>query len=236
MTYFRELPNIQYQSNLLHKISSQEYVEAKNLFRRVKLQDSIKDRVTLLARYIILEGQRPDTVAEKFYGSSDLDWIVVLTADITNIKDQWPLSNYDLYKYVESKYGLQNINDIHHYETVQVIDANGRLILPAGQIVDSNFKIPAPYDATLTSNEYTAVGAYENITYSGTGDINPVIGVSNYEYETRKNEEKREIYLLNPIYLQQYLSEMREIMNYKQSSQYVNKKLIRTENTRLVGP
>jgi len=236
MTYFRELPNIQYQSNLLHKISSQEYVEAKNLFRRVKLQDSIKDRATLLSRYVILEGQRPDTIAEKFYGSSDLDWIIVLTAEITNIKDQWPLSNYDLYKYVESKYGLEKINDIHHYETIQVIDANGRLILPAGQIVDSNFKIPAPYDATLTSNEYTAVGAYENITYSGTGDINPVIGVSNYEYETRKNEEKREIYILNPIYLQQYLSEMREIMNYKQSSQYVNKKLIRTENTRLIGP
>ena len=236
MSYFRELPNISYQSNLLHKISSKEFVAVKNFFRRVKFRDSIQDRTTLYSKYVILEGQRPDTIAEIFYGSSDLDWVVVLTAGITNIKDQWPLSNYDLYRYVENKYTIQKLNDIHHYETVQVIDENGRLILPGGQIVDQNFTIPAPYDATITSNSYTAVGAYENTKYSGTGDINPVIGVSNYEYETRKNEGKREIFLMKPIYLQQYLNEMREIMNYKESSQYINKKLIRTENTRLIGP
>ena len=235
MSYFRELPDIQYQSYLLHKVSSQEFVRVKNFFRRVKLQDFVQDNVTVFDKYTILEGQRPDTVAEVFYGSSDLDWIVVLTAEITNIKDQWPLSNYDLYRYVENKYGT-SLNDIHHYETVQIIDEKGRLILPAGQIVDQNFTIPAPYDATLTSNSYTAVGAYENTKYSGTGDINPVIGISNWEYETQKNEKKRQIFLMKPIYLQQYLNEMRQIMNYKESSQYINKKLIRTENTRLIGP
>jgi hypothetical protein len=235
MSYFRELPDIEYQSYLLHKISSREFVRVKNFFRRVKLQDFVQDNVTVFDKYTILEGQRPDTVAEVFYGSSDLDWIVVLTAEITNIKDQWPLSNYDLYRYVENKYGT-TLNDIHHYETVQIIDERGRLILPGGQIVDENFKIPAPYDSTLNSNSYTAVGAYENTQYSGTGDINPVIGVSNWEYETQKNEKKRQIFLMKPIYLQQYLNEMRQIMNYKESSQYIDKKLIRTENTRLVGP
>ena len=235
MSYFRELPDLEYQSNLLHKISSQEFVRVKNLFRRVKLQDYLQDNVTLFQKYVILEGQRPDTVAEAFYGSADLDWIVILTAEITNIRDQWPLSNYDLYKYVDSKYG-NTLNDIHHYETVTVIDSKGRLILPGGKVVDENFTISAPYDATLTSNSYTSVGAYENNKYTGTGYINPVIGVSNFVYETRKNEEKRKIFLMKPAYLQQYLNEMREIMNYKKSSQYVNRKLIRTENTRLVGP
>jgi len=235
MSYFRELPDLEYQSNLLHKISSQEYVRVKNLFRRVKLQDYVQDNVTLFDKYTILEGQRPDNVAEAFYGASDLDWVVILTAEITNIRDQWPLSNYELYKYVDDKYG-NTLNDIHHYETVTVIDSKGRLILPGGQIVNKEFTISAPYDSTLTSNSYTAVGAYENTKYAGTGDINPVIGVSNYEYETKKNEEKRQIFLMKPTYLQQYLNEMREIMNYKKSSQYVDRKLIRTENTRLVGP
>ena len=227
MSYFRELPDVQYQSNLSHKISSQEYVRIKNLFRRVKILDSIQDQVTLFNRYVILEGQRPDNVAEAVYGSSDRDWIVILTANITNIRDQWPLSNNDLYRYAENKYGTA-LNDIHHYETLEVIDSKGRLILPEGQRVDQNFTIPAPYDFTLNGNSYIAVGAYDNTQYSGSGTINPVIGVSNFDYETIKNEEKREIFLLKSEYIQQYLNDFRNIMNYTESSQYVDRKLIRT--------
>jgi hypothetical protein len=234
MSYFRELPDVQYQSNLSHKISSQEYIRIKNLFRRVKILDSIQDQVTLFNRYVILEGQRPDNVAEAVYGSSDRDWIVILTANITNIRDQWPLSNNDLYRYAENKYGTA-LNDIHHYETLEVIDSKGRLILPEGQRVDQNFTIPAPYDFTLNGNSYIAVGAYDNTQYSGSGTINPVIGVSNFDYETIKNEEKREIFLLKSEYIQQYLNDFRNIMNYTESSQYVDRKLIRTENTRLIS-
>ena len=234
MSYFRELPDVQYQSNLSHKISSQEYVRIKNLFRRVKILDSIQDQVTLFNRYVILEGQRPDNVAEAFYRSSDRDWIVILTANITNIRDQWPLSNNDLYRYAENKYGTA-LNDIHHYETLEVIDSKGRLILPEGQRVDQNFTIPAPYDFTLNGNSYIAVGAYDNTQYSGSGTINPVIGVSNFDYETIKNEEKREIFLLKSEYIQQYLNDFRNIMNYTENSQYVDRKLIRTENTRLIS-
>ena len=235
MSYFRELPDIEYQSNLLHKISSKEFVRVKNIFRRVKILDSVQNRTTFFSKYVITEGQRPDTVAENFYGAPDLDWIVVLTAGITNIREQWPLSNYNLYKYVENKYG-DNLNAIHHYETIEVVDSKGRLILPKGQVVDANFTIPPAYDSA-SGNYYVGVGAESNVKYETvSGDINPVIGVSNWEYEVIKNEEKREIYLMKSTYLQQYLNEMREIMNYGESSQYVNKKLIRTENTRLIGP
>ena len=235
MSYFRELPNILYQSNLQHKISSKEYVAIKNLFRRVKVRDSVQDKATLYTRYTILEGQRPDTVAETFYGSSELDWVVVLTAEITSIRDQWPLSNKDLYIYSECKYGTE-LNDIHHYETLEVKDANGRLILPPGQRVDADFSIPAPYDATITGNSYVVNGAYESIKYTGTGDIKPVIGISNFVHETVENEKKRRIFILKSQYLGRYLDEMRTIMNYGESSQFINEKLIRTENTRLIGP
>lgn len=245
MSYFRELPNIAYQSNLQHKISSKEYIAIKNLFRRVKVRDSIQDQATLYSKYVILQGQRPDTVAEKFYGSSDLDWVVVLTAGITNIREQWPLSNKDLYVYADNKYGTE-LNDIHHYETLEVKDSKGRLILPPGQRVDKDFSIPAPYQykqtvvgigtTTVSSNSYTATGAYENTKYSGNSDINPVIGISNFVYETIENEKKRKIFLLKSEYLGQYLREIRTIMNYSESSQFINEKLIKTDNTRLIGP
>jgi len=238
MSYFRELPDILYQSNLLHKTSSREYVRIKNLFRRVKLQDKISDKVGFFDKYTILDMQRPDIVAEIFYGSAELDWVVILTAGITNIKDQWPLSNYDLYRYVENKYGLTEMNNVHHYETIEVRDSKGRLILPAGQIVDQNFTIAPPYNASTEANYYTGVRPQsDNIDYKTvSGDINPVIGVSNYEYETIKNEEKREIELMKPSYLQQFLNDMRNIMYYEESSRYVDSRLIYTDNSRLIGP
>ena len=236
MSYFRELPDILYQSNLLHKVSSQEYIQIKNIFRRVKIQDWIQDNVQFFNKYTIRDGERPDTMAERLYGTSERDWIIVLTAGITNIRNDWPLSNYDLYRYVEAKYGT-DLNAIHHYETIEVRDNRGRLILPAGQRVDQNFTIPTPYDASAT-NFYVGVRPQtDNISYkSVNSDINPVTGVSNYEYETQLNESKRRIELMKPIYLQQFLNDMRELMNYKESSQTVNGKLLTTENTRLIGP
>jgi hypothetical protein len=215
MSYFRELPDLEYQSPFADSNSSQNYVRAKNLFRRVKLRDDLTNVFTLFNKYQIPDGVRPDIVAEAVYGRADYDWIVLLTAGIVNVRDEWPLSNRDLYRYAENIYGTQ-LNAVHHYETTEVKDSNGRLILPAGKIVDSNFTIPKPDDYGAT--------------------LNPVIGISNYEYETIKNEEKRSIYLLRPDYLQQYLNDIRTIMYYEKSSQYIDKKLIRTENTRVTMP
>ena len=215
MSYFRELPDLEYQSPFVDSNSSQNYVRAKNLFRRIKLRDDLKNVFTLFNKYQIPEGARPDTVAEEVYGKADYDWVVLLTAGIINVRDEWPLSNKDLYAYAEEVYG-NDLNAIHHYETTEVKDSNGRLILPAGKIVDSNFTIPKP-------NDYLAT-------------LNPVVGISNYVYQTRKNEANRTIYLLRTDYLQQYLNDMKKIMYYDRSSQYVDKKLIRTENTRVTMP
>ena len=215
MSYFRELPDLNYQSPLSTKTSSRSYLRVKNLFRRVKLRDDLNNVFTIFYKYQIPEGARPDTIAEEIYGSSDLDWVVILTAGIINLRNEWPLDNRHLYRFVESKYGLENINNIHHYETKEVKDSKGRTILPAGKRVDSTFSMVDPDNANKV-----------NIT------PNPVIGVTNWEYETLINEDKRSIYLLRRDYLQMYLNDMREIMHYDKSSQFVNRRLVETENTR----
>ena len=89
MGYFRELPNLDYQSFLSDSNSSQNYLRVKNLFRRNKLRDDLQTNYTLFNKYEIVEGARPDTVAEEFYGSASLDWVVLMTAGITNVRDQW---------------------------------------------------------------------------------------------------------------------------------------------------
>ena len=218
MGYFRELPNILYPSFLPEKTSSLDFILVKNVFRRVKLRDDLYKNFVVFQKYEVPEGARPDTVAEDLYGSSNLDWVVLTVAGIINVRNEWPLSNRDLYNYCFNKYG-DSLNSTRFFETTEVKDSQDRLILPKGKIVDKDFTIPKPD----TSNEETAT-------------LNPIIGISNFEYETIKNEKKRSIYILRRMYLQQFLNDMRDIMVYQKSSERINDRLIRTENTRVSMP
>ena len=215
MGYFRELPNLRYPSFLSEKTSSLDFVEVKNVFRRVKLRDDLQNNFTVFERYEIPMGFRPDVVAEELYGSDQLDWVVLTVAGILNVRNEWPLSDRDLYDYSFDKYG-EDLNSIRFFETKEVKDTNGRLILPKGKVVDSNFTIPKPGEPTAT--------------------LNPVVGISNYEYETRLNDEKRSIFILREEYLQQFLNDMREIMTYDESSEYIDERLAQTENTNITLP
>jgi hypothetical protein len=215
MGYFRELPDVDYQSFLSDSNSNRNYLRVKNLFRRNKLRDDLQNVFTIFNKYEIPEGSRPDTVAEEYYGSATLDWVVLMTAGIINVRNEWPLSNRDLYRFAVEKYGIENLTAPHHYETIEVKDNQNRLILPEGKVVDSDFTIPNPNNPAV--------------------NINPVTSIENYEYEVRKNREKSSIYLLKPRYLQQFLNDMRQIMLYDRSSEFINEKLIRTENTKVIS-
>ena len=215
MTYFRELPNLNYQSTSSDRSSSEDYVVVKNIFRRAKLRDDLKYVFTSLVDYYIRDGVRPDQVADDVYGDPELDWVVLTSANIINVRDEWPLDSYEIYNYSLNKYG-NDLNQIRHYETTEVKDSSDRLILPQGKVVDSGFTIPDPSSPTAT--------------------LNPVAGVTNYEYETKLNDEKRSIYIITPEYLQVFLNDMRDIMRYTDSSQFINTSLIKTENTRNTDP
>ena len=215
MGYFRELPNLRYPSFLPEKISSLDYIEVKNIFRRVKLRDDLQNYFTVFDKYEIPMNARPDNVAEDLYGNAQFDWVILTIAGILNVRNEWPLSNYDLYNYANNKYG-ESLNSTRFFETTEVKDSNGRLILPKGKVVDSNFTIPKPGTPTAS--------------------LNPVVGISNYEYETRLNEEKRKIFVLKEEYLQQFLSDMRQIMTYAESSEYINERTAQTENTNITLP
>ena len=215
MGYFRELPNLRYPSFLKDKTSSLDYVEVKNIFRRAKIRDDLQNNFTVFDRFQIPEGARPDIVAEELYGSSQFDWVVLTTAGIINVRSEWPLSNRDLYNYAYSKYG-ESLNSVRFYETTKVKDSSGRLILPAGKVVDSDFTIPKPGEPTAT--------------------LNPVLGINNFEYETRLNEEKRSIFVLREAYLQEFLNDMREIMTYDESSEFIDGRTIQAENLNITLP
>ena len=215
MGYFRELPNLLYPSFLPEKTSSLDFIEVKNVFRRVKLRNDFFNNFTVFNKYEIPEGSRPDTVAEELYGSPIFDWVVLTTAGILNVRNEWPLSNRDLYNYTNNKYG-ESLNSTRFFETTEVKDSSGRLILPKGKVVDSGFTIPNPTNPSAT--------------------LNPVVGISNFIYETRINEEKRNINILRKEYLNEFIDDMKSIMTYSKSSEYLDENTIRTENTNITIP
>lgn len=212
MSYFELLPNIYYPNPLSSRPTDRSRVEVKNIFRRAKLRDDVQNNVTLFEKYEIRQGARPDTIAEEFYGDPELDWLVLVSNNITRITDQWPLDDAELYDYVLEKYG-NLLNTDAFYETTEVKDDQGRLIYPEGIVVDANFTIPDP------SNPYST--------------LNPVRGVTYFENEIRINNEKRSIFLLRPLYVKTAIKDIREQLQYKKSSQFVNTKYINSDNVRL---
>ena len=236
MGFFRELPNVAYQTPLNNRISSNEYILAKNLFRSAKTLDWLRNNITVFNKFVIEDNDRPDIIAEKLYGDPELDYVVIIIAEITNIKEQWPLTNQQLYEYAENKWGLTGLNALHHYETLEVKDDKGRTVLPAGLNVDSQFKIDGP-DTKLNGGTWSVVRYNGSITSIDKVELDVsdiAIGVSNYIHEVKLNEEKRKIKVLKEGYLQMFLNDFRRVMRYDRNTQYINPKLIGTENTRII--
>ena len=242
MAYFNELPNIAYQSPLSHKNSSADYIVVKNLFRRTKLADYIRNAASVFNKFVIGEGDRPDTVAEALYGDARLDYVVILVAGITNINHQWPLQDYQVYDYALSKYGdEETMSQIRHYETFEIRDEQNRQILPPNLIVDANFKIdgtihkyPNTTRYTLRSQAgFTQLDDKDELTVA---TDNIARAVTNLEFEYTENEKKREIDVLKNGYLGTFINDLRDIVRYDKSSSYVTSSLAVVENTNTINP
>ena len=218
--YFKQVPDFDYVSRLPDaKIS--DYITVKNLFKRGKLADDIFQDLTVFTKYEIRGDDRPDNVADKVYDDPDLDWIVLLSNNIINIQSEWPMPQRDFDRYLLDKYETyEKLNDVHHYETLECKNLTGAVVVPKGLWVESDYSVTY-YDW------YAGV----EITKSSS-DI--VVSVTNYEYEDKKENEKRNIYILKPKYLNIIKDDLKEMMQYKKgSTQYLDKTLKIAENIRL---
>ena len=217
MPYFRELPDISHASLLPKRSRNDERLIVKNIFRRAIMREDIFSSVTTFDYYNIQENMRPDTVARVIYDDPDLDWIVLIANNITNVRDQWPLSNNDLHEMMLDKYGsYEALEDVHHYETTAILDEDNRTVLAEGLEVDKDFQ----YSYYATNSTITT---------------NPVVPVTNYQYESKRNDEKRKIVLLKPTMVGVFISDMKNMMKYKKTSSYINRNLKESYNPRISG-
>jgi hypothetical protein len=218
-SYFQRVPDFNYVSRLPDsKIG--DYIRVKNLFKKGKLREDIFQNLAFFEKYKIVGDDRPDNVAFEIYNDSSLDWLVLLSNNVLNVQSEWPLPQTDFDRFVLDKYGDYDTlyNGIHHYETTEVKNSQGVTIIPAGLQVDSSYSVS--YYDFFTDLQVT------------TGNL--AIPVTNYEYEEKVENDKRNIFILKPRYLNIVFDDMEEIMQYKKgSSQFVSESLKNGDNIKL---
>ena len=133
-SYFKKVPNFEYVNRTKGNTDISNYITVKNLFKRGKIRPDIFGNVSFFTKYKIIGDERPDNVAFKEYNDSSLDWVVLLSNNILNIQDEWPLSQISLDEVLLDKYGTYEElhSGIHHYETIEIKNTKGGIILPGG--------------------------------------------------------------------------------------------------------
>ena len=216
-SYFRQLPQLDYPSLSNDRKSAYDYQLVKNLFKRAVLRDDVFNDVTNFEKYSVEGDERPDQIAYEFYRDSGLDWIILTTNNIVHVRDEWPMSNRDFLPYLNEKYTSEELSNVHHYETREIRDESNTLIQPAGVRVKSDYSVTYVENDTVKTES-----SIKMLTF--------------LEHETNLNDAKRNINILKPDYVEIFLRDIKEIMRYKQSSQFISDRLKETENPRIISP
>ena len=154
-----------------------------DILRRVKLRSGIKAGAFIFTEYDVRDGEKPEDVAVKWFGDPEYHWVILMTNNITDRFYEWPMTQPQFQNFIEDKYGLANIDDIHHYEITQTsgpTSSNG----------------PNDYSHLVEVNS----------------DEDNASSVSNREYEERLQDKYRQIRLLNPKYLTSFVEEFENLL------------------------
>ena len=325
-SYFKQVPNFEYVNRSKGSTDISNYITVKNLFKRGRIRPDIFGNLSFFTKYKIVGDERPDNIAFKEYDDSSLDWVVLLANNMLNVYDEWPLPQNSLDEILLEKYGTYDelYSGVHHYETVEIKNIKGGIILPGGLETPKTWRTNGNYiqaintkinQITGTESKIATVTMYngirdlkvgsevyinnvsssvyngrfpvtsvlkvgdvvirftyvlpsipevkqpeilgtEQVTFTvegnvGTGNAyyyeyyddnayhtipaaNMTQAVTNYQYEIKKENEKRNIFLLKPDYLNVIFNDMDNIMPYKKgAAQYVSDTLKKGENIKL---
>ena len=218
--YFRYIPDFDYVSRLPKAQNISDYIRVKNLFKRTKISEQVFSDLTFFTKYQVITDERPDNVAFKVYGDSNLDWMILLANNIINVQQEWPLEHQSYYNYLIGKYGSDAaLQNIHHYETREIKNSVGKVIVPKGLEVPSTFNITY-FD--------TGLGVQQTVT------TEIVTEITNQVYEDGLNDAKRNINIIKPRFIGLIIEEIEKAMKYpKGSTQYVSKRVVKGENIRI---
>ena len=181
-TYFSNLPNLKYSVSI-NKAGKTNDILIKDYFRLLRIREDVRRTDTLYVDYYIKDGQRPDQISYELYGDEKFYWVILQVNDIIDYNAQWPLSYIALDNYINTKYGGRaGAEQIHNYETTEAYNEEGVLMLPGGMIVDKDFTYEYQYNDNVSK-------------------VSLPVAVTNHEFETRLNDKKSLIQVIEQKYI-----------------------------------
>lgn len=102
MSFFTNFPVIDYYFDP----KSQSTHTLRHIIRRFKVDDLVKNNVLTYQKYLIADGDTPDTVSYKFYGRADWHWIILMFNDIINPFRDWPRASHLVLQDARLKYNV----------------------------------------------------------------------------------------------------------------------------------
>ena len=203
--YFNNFPKIAYSFDD-YKISAKIVT---NILKRFSFEETLKENSSAFFYYNIKDGDTPEGIAHKYYGSADRHWIVLLFNDIIEPQYQWPLQYDSFNRYVDAKY-LSSANssisgdgiywsksNIHSYYRIEIT----KLVSTGNTIIDTqSFEIDQnTYDDLNEADQEIPTYVNQLVTLADGTEI--VLHTDKgtktyYEYENEVNESKRKLKLL----------------------------------------
>ena len=205
--YFNVFPKIDYD---LENSNQLEFVT--NIVSRFGIDEKLKENTSIYYKYNIEDGETPEILAAKYYGSPEKHWVILAMNDIVDPQFDWPLTYSQFNEYIASKYsaniyadtantgipGLswsQNINNVHSYYKVVTKQINDTITVDRFNVdantYANNTLMGINFDGGDTYNLQD--GSFVNIKITKTLQ-------SYYDYENELNVNKRAIKMLRPEY------------------------------------
>ena len=169
--YFASFPQIIYDAK-----GTGNFEIATHMLKRVSLRTKVRTNTLLYDTYDVRDGETPESIAFKLYGSAEYHWVILYVNNIADRYHDWPLSGQQFLEFINDKY--DNPNGIHHYEIAQ---SSG----------DTTVKINIGTDNT---------------------DYPSATAITNFEFEENRQDEIRQIRLLDPAYVEQFVTEFQSVM------------------------
>lgn len=179
-----------------------------NIIARFSFENEIKNNSNLFYPYDIQDGDTPEIIASKYYGSPERHWVVLMFNDIIDPQYDWPLDQRTLITYINDKYSAngaanttpqtgivwaQSTNNVHsYYKVITRLSSEPTQNKIVEQIqVDAN-----TYANVIISTATYTLDSGKTITESVTKEK-----LTYYDYEIQQNESKRKIKLLRENYV-----------------------------------
>ena len=195
-SYFRQVPDLEYVNRTKGNTDISNYITVKNLFKRGRLRPDIFGNLNFFNKYKIIGNERPDNIAFKEYGDSNLDWVILIANNILNLQDEWPLPQNSLDEILLEKYGSYDklYSEIHHYETIEIKNSKGGVILPGGLETPNKWRTNGNYIQAIntkinqisgTESKIATVTMYNGISNLDVGSEVYITNVSSEVYNGR---------------------------------------------------